>query len=161
MRSSSYACLSSDGDALVLLGLGLIAGLLLGIVGARLAVQEAALLDRASSLAAAGARDAAVVRGQEGNAAVAVGAVGRGQVGDVLGHGVLAADGARVDAVALASLGHGIVAAVEVLAVLQVLGEVVRLAGQLAIQAEESLLIGREGLCGSAGQSAVPRKSDA
>lgn len=149
MRST--VILSPNGDALILLGLGLVACLLLGVIGAGLAVQEAALLDGAGSLTAAGTADAAVVR-QEGNAAVAVGAIGRGEVGDVFGHGVLAADGASVDAVALAGLGHGIITAVKVLAILQVLGEVVGLAGQLAVEAKESLLIGRQGLCGIAGQ---------
>lgn len=65
---------------------------------------------------------------------------------DVLGDGVLAADGAGVDAVALASFAHGIVAAVEVLAVFEMLGEVVAAAGELAIQAEKPLLLGGEGL---------------
>lgn len=134
--------LSSNRNALRLLGsLGVLGGLLLSVVGACLAVQEAALLDRAGGLSAIGtAADAAVVR--HGETAVAVGAVGRGEVRDVLGYGVLAADGARVDAVALSCLGHGIVAAVEVFTVLQVLGEVVRLAGQLAVEPEEALLVG-------------------
>lgn len=61
---------------------------------------------------------------------------GTRQVRDVLGHGVLAANSARVDAVALAGLAHGIVAAVEVLALLEVLGEVVAASGELAVQAE-------------------------
>lgn len=87
----------------------------------------------------------AVARGQAGVVLLAV-PVGRGQVGDVLGHGVLAAHGARIDAIALARLAHGVVAAVEVLALLQVLGEVVRLGGQLAVKPEEALLVGREGL---------------
>lgn len=119
--------------------------LLLGIIGARLTVQKAALLDGGTALVGAGAgstADAAVMLGG------AVVAVGRGEVGDVLGNRVLGAHGARVDRVALASLGHGIVAAVEVLAVLQVLREVVRLGGQLAVEAEEALLLGRESLVG-------------
>ena len=66
---------------------------------------------------------------------------------DVLGHGVLAADGARVHAVALARLAHCVVSAVEVLPLLQVLREVVRLRRQLAVQPEQTLLIGGEGLC--------------
>ena len=67
-------------------------------------------------------------------------------MGDVLGDGVLAADGAGVDAVALAGLAHGIVAAVKVLALLEVLGEVVAAAGQLAVEPEEPLLLRAEGL---------------
>lgn len=70
-------------------------------------------------------------------------------MGDVLGDGVLRAYGASVHAVALASLGHGIVARVEVFAVLEVLGEVVGSGGQLAVEAEETLLIRRERLKGA------------
>jgi hypothetical protein len=117
--------------------------LLLGVIGTRLTVQEAALLDGGTALVGAGAgsaADAAVVLSG------AVVAVGRGEVRDVLGNRVLGAYGARVDRVALAGLGHGIVAAVKVLAVLQVLREVVRLGGQLAVEAEEALLLGRESL---------------
>ena len=96
----------------------------------------------------------AVARGQAGVVLLAV-PVGRGQVGDVLGHGVLAAHGARIDAIALARLAHGVVAAVEVLALLQVLGEVVRLGGQLAVKPEEALLVGREGLLNRKGGKLV------
>lgn len=87
--------------------------------------------------------------------AMAVGAAtgrgGRGRrrkVGDLFGDGVLGADGAGVDTVALAGLGHGVVAAVKVLALLEVLGEVVGAAGQLPVEPEEALLLGREGLKG-------------
>jgi hypothetical protein len=59
---------------------------------------------------------------------------------------VLGADGAGVDAVALAGLGHGVVAGVEVLAVLEMLGEVVGAGGELAVEAEEALLLGGERL---------------
>jgi hypothetical protein len=77
----------------------------------------------------------------------AVGATdGAREVWNVLRDGVLAADGARVDTVALSGLAHSIVAAVKVLALLEMLREVVAAAGQLAIQAEESLLLGGEGL---------------
>lgn len=65
---------------------------------------------------------------------------------DVLGNGVLGADGTGIDTVALAGLGHGVVARIEVLAVLQVLGEVVGSVGKLAIEAEESLLLRGERL---------------
>lgn len=82
-----------------------------------LSIQEAALLDRAAGLDS-GNRSAVSVAWSTGAA------VGGGcQVGDVFGDRVLRANGAGV--VALASLGHGIVARVEVFAVLQVLGEVV------------------------------------
>jgi hypothetical protein len=67
-------------------------------------------------------------------------------MGDVLGDGVLAADGARVDTVALSGLAHGIVAAVEILALLEMLRKVVAAAGQLAIQPEEPLLLRGKGL---------------
>src|SRR3569833_790987 len=108
------------------------------LVGARLAVQEAALL-----VGAVGLFVLAVV----GVLLLAVVGLDAGCVGDVLGHGVLQAHGARVDAVALARLGHGVVAAVEVLALLlEVLGEVVRSRRQLAVQPEEALLLGGEGL---------------
>jgi hypothetical protein len=69
-------------------------------------------------------------------------------VGDVLRDGVLAADGARVDAVALSGLAHGIVAAVKVLALLEMFGEMVAAVGQLAVQSKEPLLLGGEGLRG-------------
>lgn len=135
------------------LSVGSIGGLLtrprllvsLNLVGTRLTVEEAALLDGRAGLAG-GARDAGVVvvLGAVAEATAGRGgAVGRRQVGDVLRDGVLRSYGARVDAVTLASLGHGIVAAVEVLALLQVLLEVVLPVGHLAVQAEEPLLLGR------------------
>lgn len=141
--------LSSDGDALAaggiglrcsgvcVCGLGLVCVVCLGLIDAGFALEEAALLDRAASLDAG---DGAVVLGDAGSGAVYRG----GEVGDVFGHGVLRADGTGVNAVALAGLGHGIVARVEVLAVLEMLGEVVGAGGQLAIEAEETLLLGGE-----------------
>lgn len=66
---------------------------------------------------------------------------------DVLSHGVLGADSTSVDAIALAGLGHGVVTGVEVLAVLEVLGEVIGAGGELAVEAEEALLLRGEGLC--------------
>ena len=65
---------------------------------------------------------------------------------DVLGDGVLGAYGSSVDAVALAGLGHGIVARVEVLAVLEMLGEVVGSGGKLAVETEKALLLRGERL---------------
>lgn len=77
----------------------------------------------------------------------------------VFGHGVFAADVARVDAVALASLLHGVVAAVEVLALLEGLAEVVGAVGEFAVQAEEALFFGGEGLLGGGGCLSVDRLS--
>lgn len=107
-------------------------------LGGCLSVQEAALFDRAAGLDA-GNRSAV---GMARSAGAAVG--GRCQVRDVFGDGVLRANGAGV--VALASLGHGIVARVKVFAVFQVLGEVVGSRGKLAVEAEEPLLIRGERL---------------
>ena len=86
------------------------------------------------------------VWGAAGAAAVLAALLRRGGMGDVLGDGVLRSDGGGVDAVALAGLGHGVVAAVKVLALLEVLGEVVALGGKLAVETEEALLLGGEGL---------------
>ena len=91
--------------------------------------------------------DAAVADAAEG-ADVVADADRRRKVRDVLRVGVLGADAARVDAVGLAGLGEGVVAAVEVLAFLQVLGQVVVAAGELSVQPEEALLLGGEGLDG-------------
>lgn len=139
--------LSSDGDALAaggnrlgcngvcILGLGGIISLCL--LGAGLALQKAALLDRTTGL---DARDGAMVLGDAGSGAVHRG----GEVGNVLGDGVLRSDSTSVDAVALAGLGHGIVPRVEVLAILEMLGEVVGSGGQLAVEAEKTLLLRSE-----------------
>lgn len=98
-----------------------------------LAVQEAALLDGATSWETLGPRscrssrmvdtaDAEVLRDGAGGTAVVH---WRRQVGDVLGDWVLGAHGACVDAVAFAGLGHGVIARVEVLAFFEMLGKVV------------------------------------
>jgi hypothetical protein len=73
-------------------------------------------------------------------------APGRAEVRDVLGDGVLRADGARIDAVGLPGFRQGVVARVEVLALLEVLGEVVGPGGEFAVQAEEALFFWGEGL---------------
>jgi hypothetical protein len=109
------------------------------IVGAGLAVEEAALLHWAAGLDAG---DGAVMSVLRDGAAGAVD--GGGEVRDVLGDGVLGADSAGINAVTLASLGHGVVARVKVFAVLQMLGEVVGAGGKFAVESEKTLLLGRE-----------------
>lgn len=139
-------CLSARGCAVLSL---LLAGspllwLLLGtldILGASLPVEEATLFHRATSL------HTAMVLMREENIANAVWAADWArEVGDVLGNGMLAADRSGIDAVAFARLAHGIVAAVEVLALFEMLGEVVATAGELSIQTEKPLLLGGERL---------------
>lgn len=111
----SFNALSSDWNALAASGnrlryssiciLGLVGIITLGLVSACLALEEAALLDRAASLDA-GHGAVMGVLGYVGS-----GAVHRGrEVGYVLGDWVLRADGTSINAVALAGLGHGIVA---------------------------------------------------
>lgn len=114
-----------------------------GLLGARLPLQATRAL-----LGGAADREAHAGRARDAAALVQAGGAGvvAAVVGDVLGDGVLATDGARVDAVALAGFRHGVVARVEVLALLQVLGEVVGAGRELAIEAEEALLLGGEGL---------------
>lgn len=147
-------------DGLVVLVLvGVLVPLLLGdirLLGAGLALEEAAPLDGAAGLGAGDAGDGGSVRVR---GSVGVAAVGGAQVGDVLGDGVLGADGAGVDAVALAGLGHGVVARVEVLAVLEDLGEVVGAGWELAVEAEEALLLGGERLERWEKKSAVRRQT--
>jgi len=102
-------------------------------------MQKAALLDGTARLYASAGVLEEVTRGP----AVVDGAR---EVGDVLGDGVLGADGARVDGIGLAGLGEGVVARVEVFALLEVLGEVVGAGGEFAVEAEEALFLGGEGL---------------
>jgi len=64
---------------------------------------------------------------------------------DVFGQRVLGADYAGVDAACFAGFGEGVVTAVEVLALFEHLGEVVGFGGELAVQAEEPLLVWGEG----------------
>lgn len=97
------------------------------VFGAGFAIQEAALLDGAAGLHAGVVL--LVVVGMQQTADSVGSADWAREVWDVFGHGVLAADGARVDAVALSCLLHGIVTAVKVLALLEMLGEVVAAAG--------------------------------
>lgn len=146
-KQNTSVFLSPDGNALSgsdrLCGAGSllrVRGVGCNSFGARLAVEEAALLHRAAGLDAG---DGAVVL-RDASAAGAVD--GGGQVRDVLGDGVLRAHSAGVDAIALAGLGHGIVARVEVFAVLEVLGEVVGAGRELAVEAEEALLLRGERL---------------
>lgn len=70
---------------------------------------------------------------------------GAREMGDVLGNRVLGSDSASIDAVTLARLGHGVVARIEVLAVLQVLGEMVGARGEFAVKAEETLFLRGKG----------------
>lgn len=65
---------------------------------------------------------------------------------DVFRHGMLRADGTSIDAVAFTGLGHGVIARVEVFAVLEVLCEVVGPRGKFAVKSEEALLLGGERL---------------
>lgn len=65
---------------------------------------------------------------------------------DVLGYGVLRPNGTGVDTIAFAGLGHGIITGIEVLAILEMLGEVIGAGRKLAVKAEETLLLWREGL---------------
>jgi hypothetical protein len=104
-----YECsLSSDGDALAAGGnglrcrssvctLGLVGIVSLRLIDTGLALEKAALLDRAASLDPG---DGAVVLGDVGSGAVHRG----GEVGNVLGDGVLRANGTSINAVTLASL---------------------------------------------------------
>jgi hypothetical protein len=149
LLSFSLDALSSDWDALAAGGnrlryssvcvFGLVGIIAVGLISTGLALEEAALLNRAASLDA-GHGAVVGVLGYAGS-----GAVHRGrEVGYVLGDGMLRADGTSIDAVALAGLGHGIVARVEVFAVLEMLGEVVGSRGQLAVEAEKSLLLRSE-----------------
>lgn len=64
-------------------------------------------------------------------------------MGDLLGVGVLATDLGDADITGLAGLGKGIVAAVEVLALLELVLEQVLLIGKLAIEAEKAGFIRR------------------
>jgi len=57
---------------------------------------------------------------------------------------VLGAYAASVDRACLASFGQGVIAGVEILSLLEMLGHVVGLGWKLAIQSEETLLIGRQ-----------------
>lgn len=65
-------------------------------------------------------------------------------MGNVLGERMLRADGTSVNTITLAGLGHGIVTRVEILAVLEMLCEVVGSRGQLAVETEETLFLGSE-----------------
>ena len=59
---------------------------------------------------------------------------------------VLAPDGSCVDARGLSGFGKGVVAGVEVFALLEVFSQVVGLGGELAVEAEEALFVWGEGL---------------
>ena len=128
----------------------LLLGAALQFLGRGLSVEKAALLDWASGLHAT----VVLLRMQEVTEAV-VAADRAGQVGDILGHRVLAPHGARVDTVTLTGLAHGVIATVEVLALFQVLREMVAPTGQLAVEPEEPLLLWGERLHNSDSRSAI------
>lgn len=132
----------ADGNGLGVGVLGLVGIEVLSVLSAGLALEETALLDGAAGLDAG---DGAVVS-VLGDVGTGASVDGGGQVGDVLGDWVLGAHSAGVDSVTFAGLGHGVVARVEVLAVLEMLGEVVGTGGELAVETEETLLLGGEGL---------------
>ena len=103
-----------------------------------------------------------LVRVEHANAVAAANRAG--EMRDVFGYGVLAANASGVDAVTFTGLAHGIVTAVEVLALFKVLGEVIAPAGELSVESEEALLLGGEGLLGkdtSAGLRLVTRRATA
>lgn len=132
-----FGSLSPDGDGL---GARVCARhcrfvLLIQLVHCGLALKEAALLDWATS--GGSARKALVFR-------VAELTVVSSEMGNVLGHGMLRSNGASVDTVSLAGFGKGVVARVEVLAILEVFCEDVRARRELSIETEEALLFRRE-----------------
>ena len=65
---------------------------------------------------------------------------------NVLRERVLATNGACVDRGGFSGFGEGVVARVEVFALLEVFGQVVGLGGELAVEAEEALFVWGEGL---------------
>lgn len=65
---------------------------------------------------------------------------------DVFGEWVLRAYAAGIDGGGFTGFGERVVPAVEVLAFFEVLGEVVGFGGELAVEAEEALLVGGKGL---------------
>jgi hypothetical protein len=95
--------------------------LIINLIHTRLPIQEAALLNRAAALQSSRAArvvDIAVAAAAQACIAYA----GRRQVRDVFGEGMLGADAAGVDGAGFAGLGQRVVARVEVLALLEVLG---------------------------------------
>lgn len=65
---------------------------------------------------------------------------------DILRDGMFAAHGTGIDGIRLAGFAEGVVAAVEILALFEVLGEMVGSGGELAVEAEEAGFFGGEGL---------------
>lgn len=165
LGAREFLLLRPLGLVLAVVLLARLVALVVDLVGARAPVEEGALLDGAAGGGArrghafleVGAQQAAG-RGAAGadahaadsraDAADAAARDGRRQVRDVLGERVLRAHGARVHAVGLARLGQRVVPAVEVLALLQVLRQPVRPRRELAVQPEQPLLLGGEGLEG-------------
>jgi hypothetical protein len=67
-------------------------------------------------------------------------------VGDVLGERVLGTNTTGVDRASLAGLRESVVTRVEVFPLLEVFGKVIGFRRELAIETEESLLVGRKRL---------------
>ena len=67
-------------------------------------------------------------------------------MGDVVGFGVLGADGGHAGVGGFAGFGEGIVAGVEVFAFFEFVLEEVFLVGKFAVEAEEALFVRGEGL---------------
>lgn len=65
---------------------------------------------------------------------------------NVLRERVLGANGASINGGGLSSFGESVVARVKVFALFEVLGKVVGLGRELAIEAEEALFVGRKSL---------------
>jgi hypothetical protein len=71
---------------------------------------------------------------------------GGGEVWNVLREWVLRPDATSVNGGGLSSLGQRVVSRVEVFAFFQVFGQVVSFGGELAVETEETLFVGRERL---------------
>lgn len=119
---------------------------------------QQALLDRAARLTVAVGSGGSQRRASARDAAAAVLVLARAagvgvllrEVRDGVRGGVLAAQAADERVVGFAGFGHGVVARVEVFALLQLVLQQVFFVGQLAVEAEELLFFLREGLLGEA-----------
>jgi len=66
-------------------------------------------------------------------------------MGDVFRQWVLGSDTAGVDRACFASLGQGIVSRIEILSLFEMFGQVVGFGRELSVEAEQALLVRREG----------------